>query len=487
MLEIRDGTEATEWLTAGLCLMRLAESPVDEIPLVSRWAFRILSESGALPPAGAVSDIGKLFTGTPLQTKQELPASDVRLKRAIRHYEDQVLGRLAADPRLEAVIDAIANLPPHLQGDAVPLLVQRLIERIQYTGGVSMSPGIARRATEQVSNELMEKGYATLRDGDEVAEWLISGYEELVAAARRSGSLLAEADVFLIENLDVLDSLTQRLAIEQMVEVADDLERWLPRRLKPKNKDNRGRTPTQIEDEDQYPIGGFSSISTSGTLENLVSSELIYMDDVGSSGDVDLFDLRYVEGELLYYTRDESVFVRSRRLLTFAITPELAKARFKDQGVRWQRLVIVFGLIACAVRRLCDWLNEDGLKFRVVFLHDRSRSTPLRAEKGLCELLLREWIEKEMCTIEETDTLEDVLFQATEASRQAQCDVIAFTMGDIEAPEIDPRVRLATIDLKNPVLTMKWHDRITKVVPVDEGDPWGSWQTATLDLLQEVI
>lgn len=483
--EIRDSDIATRWLAAGLCLQRLTASPADEIPSTSRAAFKLLSESGAIPPAGVLSDVARLLAGHTLEVKQELPAAAPELRQAIRHYEDQFLGRLAADPRLDAIADAIAKLPPSRAADAVPLMVGRLMERMGYTGGVSMSPGVARRATEQVSRELLEQGYATLREAGELTDWMVTGYEQLVAAARRTGALLSEADVFLLENLDVLDSLTQRLAIEQMVEVADELGRTLPRRLKPRNQSQRGRTPTQIEDEDQYPIGGFASISTSGSLENLVSSELIYMDETPGES-VDLFDLRYVEGELLYYTRDESVFVRTRRQLTFVILPELSRARFKDQGLSWQRLVIVFGVIACTVRRLSDWLSEEGLSFRVVFVHDGSRTTPLKAEKGLCELLLREWIEKEMCTVDEADALEDVLFQAAEAARTAQSDVVAFTMDEPPALELDPRVRLATISVQNPTPVLRWHDRNVREVPTED-EPWSSWRTATLDLLQEVI
>ena len=177
--------------------------------------------------------------------------------------------------------------------------------------------------------------------------------------------------MFALENLVVLKSLTQRLAIQQMVEVAEELEKALPRRVKRKAPSGN-RTPTQVEDEDQYPIGGFSAMSTSGSIENLVTSELIYMDEVPDPESVDLFDLRYVEGELLYYTRDESVFVRSRRVVTFVLPPSLVEARFKDPGVRWQRIVVVFGAILSLVRRMSEWLSEEGLLFRIAFVKDGS-------------------------------------------------------------------------------------------------------------------
>ena len=92
---------------------------------------------------------------------------------------------------------------------------------------------------------------------------------------------------------------------------------------------------TSLTDEDHYPTGGFSSIATTGTMENLVISELIYMEDPAdkdAAGGVDLFDLRYAEGELLYYTRDESQFVRDHRAVGFALSSDLTRARIKDRG-----------------------------------------------------------------------------------------------------------------------------------------------------------
>ena len=68
-----------------------------------------------------------------------------------------------------------------------------------------------------------------------------------------------------------------------------------------KTSQSEGDAPTQLEEESAFPVGGFSSISTVGSLENLVTSELIYMDDPNdpASERPDQFDVRFVEGDLL--------------------------------------------------------------------------------------------------------------------------------------------------------------------------------------------
>ncbi|MFP2927326.1 hypothetical protein ACLESO_19440 [Pyxidicoccus sp. 3LG] len=176
------------------------------------------------------------------------------------------------------------------------------------------------------------------------------------------------------------------MALEQAVEAAEALSRTLPPKLRARPVS--GPTPTTLEDEAAFPQGGFASVSNVGSLENLVTSELVYMED---EPDLDLFDVRYVEGELLYYTRDESVAVRRRRVITFVLLPGLADARVKDAGLRWQRAVVALGLVLCLVRRLSKWLGHEDLRFRVVFPQDGTGTAPLEAERGLCELLLREW------------------------------------------------------------------------------------------------
>jgi hypothetical protein len=140
----------------------------------------------------------------------------------------------------------------------------------------------------------------------EVANALAEGYLALVRASRRGGPVLTDGDVFALENLAVLRTAAQRLALQQVAEVAAALEARLPKRVRRRGRRD-SRVAARVEERDTYPIGGFSSVSTSESRENLVTSELIYMDR-GRGRKVDLFDLRYVEGELLYRTRDESVF-----------------------------------------------------------------------------------------------------------------------------------------------------------------------------------
>src|SRR5205823_4648221 len=77
--------------------------------------------------------------------------------------------------------------------------------------------------------------------------------------------------------------------------------------------------------------------------------------------------LRYVEGELLFYTRDDSVFRRHRHVIGIALGPDLDDARVKDRELPWQRLVLALGLVVAAVRWLTDQLGDQALTIHVAF------------------------------------------------------------------------------------------------------------------------
>src|SRR5690606_34302438 len=71
-----------------------------------------------------------------------------------------------------------------------------------------------------------------------------------------------------------------------------------------------------VDDEQasHYPAGGFDALSTRGRFENLVRSEVAYVGEGRDQlGSIDLFDVRYAGGELLFYTRDESPLFDQRR------------------------------------------------------------------------------------------------------------------------------------------------------------------------------
>jgi hypothetical protein len=105
----------------------------------------------------------------------------------------------------------------------------------------------------------------------------------------------------------------------------------------------------------------------------------------------DLFDIKFLRDELLYYSRDENQFLRRRRGFVFALYPDLAGARYKDPGLPYQRGVLLLALLVMAVRKLSEWLSTDALHFEVLFVCPADvNPVPLAAEWELLRTLLPE-------------------------------------------------------------------------------------------------
>ena len=103
----------------------------------------------------------------------------------------------------------------------------------------------------------------------------------------------------------------------------------------------------------------------------------------------DLFDVKFLRDELLFYSRDENQFLRRRRAFVFALYPDLTATRFKDPDLPYQRGVLLLALLTTAVKRLTEWLSADALTFDVLFVGGGG-AAPLAAERDLLRTLLRE-------------------------------------------------------------------------------------------------
>jgi hypothetical protein len=498
---------ATErWLAVGLCLGRLIRPSAAAVDEVCPWVRAAVEEAPQLPPVGVIADVGQLLSGALLDSSRALSPGDPAVERALARYDEQVLGRLAADPRLEAAGDALARLPEHRRPAAVALAVEHILGNLGFDGGAPVRPAVARRLLGRPPAEILDLGLSALRHqagGAEGVEALVAGYEQLAQRARHVRALISDALVFALENLDVLRSRAQRLAAEQMVEIAASFDKQIPQRLRRLVR-RRGNVQTRVEDDSHYPTGGFSAISNSGSLENLVSSELVYMnppddgdgpgDDAAADGGVgasanviDLFDVRYAEGELLFYTRDESAFSRNRRLIVFALAPDLVRARFKDTALPAQRLVVALGLLLCAVRRLSDWLCDEALELRVVLVDDERGVAPLDEERELATLLLGEWIDKGVARVDRAETMAALTVQLEGEASRAEVDLV--TLASAPPPKRSDRrgkVLRNHLDLSSaaPLLTP------ASGLPSparEDADPWQAWVDAARQLLQQLL
>ncbi len=385
--ELRDLDQARRFVLQGLRLQHILLPTPGTVGRVLEWTLEIASAGLPLPPVGFVADLGHtafaLDQGARHEARgQRMPGLPPALARA---YEDHVLGKAYADHSFERAGDALRRYQGRDQARGLAFVVNQFRERARF-GGVHLSPAVIKGLLREPPDRLLDEADETLTQ-DGTFPVLVDLYEGLTAAARRVQEMLAPEDVFELEHGTALNDLGQRVALRQVVRAADLLEAALPRhRVRPRA--NRQEVPTRVLDEDTYPVGGFSSLSTRGTVESLLHSQLAFMEQDDRP---DLFDIKFLRDELLYYARDENQFLRRRRTFVFVLSDGLVQARYKDAELPWQRVVLVLGLLCAAVRRLTEWLSADALRFDFLLLGSGD-AVPLQHEYALLETLLREQI-----------------------------------------------------------------------------------------------
>ena len=168
-------------------------------------------------------------------------------------------------------------------------------------------------------------------------------------------------------------------------------------------------------DEDSYPVGGFSSLSNRGTIESLLHSQLVFMD---RGERPDLFDIKFVRDELLYYSRDENRFLRRHETFVFLFSPDLVTARLKDAELPYQRIVMALALAVTAVRTLIDWLSGEALRFEFLFLDIEGRELDVECE--LVRMLLADQIANGTAVVERI-AAQEVPARSAGAARRSLC------------------------------------------------------------------
>ncbi len=397
VIELRDLDEARKFVLQGLWLHRgIMPPPAAYVRMYLEWALEIASSGEPLLPVGFVADVGVAAFGMDRgeKSKNSAPEQIGLPSQLARSYEDNVLGKIYGDWTFERASDALKNYAPGRErARGLAFLVAKFRAQAQL-GGVLLSPSVIRGMLDAPPDETLKKGLESIVN-DGLMPILSLAYHEMVAASRSTAELLTETDVRLLEIRVALADPSQQFAQRQIADASSIMLRRIPE-SKVKPLASRQEVPTRVMDEDTYPVGGFASISTRGSIESLLHSQLAYMEPASRP---DMFDVKYLRDELYYYSRDENQFLRRRRSFVFVLYPDLVQARFQDPDIadrelRYQRIILLLGLIEASVRRLTQWLSGDALRFDFAFPHEDG-TFPLKLEYELLEMLFREQIENQ--------------------------------------------------------------------------------------------
>ncbi len=279
-------------------------------------------------PFAVVFDLGNLLLlgpAFPLSASEWLDRYPPEEQKVRVHYGNGFLAGLADRSWFQRAHDLVAG---HRDPDpavvfVIELLVRGLVD--QETSPLVVQPARFQQVPwDRMAAEVREKGaipvYREARDRIEAWMERPGGLRMdleafLDRASMRAGiEALGEPELFELEHLSVLDTRERRLsarhlkAAEGLLPVSTSAGSQRPAEAE--------EVEVEVPDEGTYPSGGLDGLANRGSWENLVASELMYLD---RSAEVDLFTVRFVEGELLFYTRDAGQLRRRKRALHLVV------------------------------------------------------------------------------------------------------------------------------------------------------------------------
>lgn len=359
MHELKNIGEITDWFLIGRSLSSAAKTV--DVTDFQGLTNTYVNKYTPIFPLGVLYDVyGLLLNNVPEKQNIRHPG----LQKAVWDYTESFLNRLYTDAKfldLKEICAKIRHKP--LLFEVAAFITNHLKDHIKYDRGVLLSPGHLRTIMP-TTNNVQQRTADALKQSEQLCLDLVHDYETLVKKTRHSASLITDYVVYVAENITVLNTESKRIVAKQLADAEEKINGYLPRVFRKRRKEY-GNVNTKINDDEKtFPTGGFSSITNRGSFENLVCSELMFMDNTES---FDLFDVRYSEEELLYYNRDENTLSRQYKQVTFIFDPSVEKLKFRDRDLPWQRLIMLFGTVIGVVRKLVKTLNEDALKIILVF------------------------------------------------------------------------------------------------------------------------
>lgn len=450
--ELRNSETARVWLMQGAWLQRLSTVNPESVAAPLACAMTMAAADDPVPPLGFIADVIRLVESSVSVESQRGSAPETLSAEAIRSYEDYVLGKLYADTSFERACVAICRYEAEDRIRGIAWLLARLCERSGFTGTV-ISPSVARTLQSMPPDDVLSQGEESIQS-EGIFELLSNAYTDLTNCIRHVGEVLSPEDVFELEHGTALIEFGQRLALRQTLRAAEEFATALPGRA-PRPSSRQRNVPTHILEEDMYPIGGFTSISTRGTIESLLHSQLAYMEK-DESRRPDLFEIKFLRSELLYYSRDENEFLRRRRLYQFVLFPDLVQCRIKDKEVRYQRIILILSSLVTLVRKLQEWLSDDALIFEFLFVEPTGPES-LNDERELLELILAEQVRNGTVVFDAVD-LDQIVPRAEEHARQNVTHCLILSAAERALPFDQAMPIGAQYGQRNPKLTLPQHD-----------------------------
>ena len=299
-------TSARRFLVEGLWLQRVVPPTPKHVKAVLEWAVEVASAGQPLPPLGFLADLGHAAFGTQCVAGADFPEIPSMPPGLARTYEDHVLGKLFSDWTFE-VAGELA--PCRYQGRdrarGLAFVVQQFRERADFDA-LTLAQASSKGLIERTPDDVLAEGWDSLsRDG--VLPMLPAMYESLVAAARRTAEVLGAKTS---SNWSTARPWPRWASGWRCGKCCRRRPAWKPTFPGSAHSPASAAARFPLESSTKTPTrsAGFPRLPRAGSVESLLHSQLVFME---SDERPDLFDIKYLRDQLLFYA-DENQFLRRR-------------------------------------------------------------------------------------------------------------------------------------------------------------------------------
>lgn len=318
-------------------------------------------------------------------------------------YENRLLNSVLRDPSTRRGIELLRRDTSRddLIARMLELILAPLLKAGGYPGAPLVDPVLLRELSlsGELRPEEFAESFAELA-GEGFWNGALSASLETFFAGRRSGRILSAADLSEVEHWSAYRKRAQRMAGRRIIGASEAFPTVDPTGVKVQEEEE---ADTELPDSGYYPEGGFAELTNRGPIENLHPAELVYMreDPFGHDPDppIDLFAIRVLENEALFFQRDSGQLRRTRRTVHLAVAPDQGlrlKLKWHDEALA----IYVYGFLVRLIEDLSAIFPRDALR---VEMHIVAPSGDAReraeADCELLSVLLRHEIARDAASI----------------------------------------------------------------------------------------
>ena len=344
----------------------------------------LVLELRQVPPLGLTLDLFALFRQGEQFAPRRLDEEDHSFERLLLRIQNDLLYRLVRFPMFRQLRRLLLRLSPKapepkpgglvaplsLQDRALVYLVGQLLEPIRDTLVEGYRPSLLPTfSSEKDAPDWWLHAHGALDEFEESIGrkgWCAEQIQHILDQLLRLNNKdwLQTSWLPILTHFELLHNKLERLRWQQMAWSFEQIPPPDDMRLLFQLRD-AGYHDLLLPSRSIVPEGGIQGLCRRGELSSMVPSELLYWEEHPKQS-VDIFALRVVERELLYYEREQNITYTWQRRLQILLDLDPGEIRFKGQEVPVSGMSLLFGFLSRLTVDLRHVCPEEVLRIEYI-------------------------------------------------------------------------------------------------------------------------